>query len=192
MCTHIRTHTLALATYLEPQLFLIVYSAFLPFFCCSLIHFSSVHWGCVSRAAGTALCKDIVLLLCARTARTHKAHTHTNSQMHGEDTCACTSHTHKQSSRVNEVLEFLKATPSQRQTLFYSSSHPSVLPSFLTSSRQFCMWVLSSLLPPFTWLSSLRSELDSNPLSATHRSTEPPKNGKWIQYTWSMFQLVSS
>lgn len=85
------------------------------------------------------------------------------------------AHTHKQSSRVNEVLEFLKATPGQRQTLFYSSSHPSVLPSFLTSSRQFCMWVLSSLLPPFTWLSSLRSELDSNPLSATHRSTEPQK-----------------
>lgn len=58
----------------------------------------------------------------------HGQHARKKSQMHEEDMCARTRHTHKQPSRVNEVLEFVKATPSQQQTLFYSSSHPSVRP----------------------------------------------------------------
>lgn len=150
--------------YLEPQPFLIVYSAFLPFICCSLIHFSSAHRGCVSRAAGTALCKDIVLPLCAQTA-----HTQFLRCMEKKFSCVYIN-THKLSSRVNKVLEFLKAPPSQRQTLFYSSTHPSILPLFLTSSRQFCMWVLTSLLPPLhlTLLVEIRVGFES-PLGDAHK-----------------------
>lgn len=152
MCAHTHAHTHPnthaymhqLDDYLEPQLLLIVYSPFLPFFCCSLIHFSSAHRGCVSGATGTAstaLCKDIVLLSCAETAQTHTK----KLSDAWENTLVFTqthTHTHKPSSRVNEALELLKVPPARDGLCFIHPLIPIVLPSFLTSSCQFCTWVL--------------------------------------------------
>lgn len=146
---------------------------FLPFFCCSLIHFSSSHHGCVSGAAGTAraaLSKDIVLL------SVHGQHTLTlgkkNFQMHEKNILVCTFlHTHKPSSGVNEALEFLMAPPVRDRLCFI---HPLISPFFARSSPPRVNFAFghSSSLPPFTWLSLLRSELDLNPLLGARRRTQ--------------------
>lgn len=100
-------------------------------------------------------------------------------------------HTHEPSSRVNEVLEFLKAPPSQRQTLFYSSSHPPFFPRSSPPRVNFACGY-SSLLPPFTWLSSPRSELDLNPLLGTRRCTERAKNDTCVQLDTVHLKHVST
>lgn len=94
----------------------------------------------MSGAAGmvsTALCKDIVLLLCARTTHTHTKRTQTLRCM-GKYTCVhIGTLTHTQTVLWSKwSLRILEGTPSQRETLFYSSSHPphsSLVPHLLTS-----------------------------------------------------------
>lgn len=79
--------------------------------------------------ASTALCKIYcITLMCTESTHTHIRDAHTNSQMHGKiHLCAHSySRTHKPSSRVNEVLEFLKA-PTVRDRLCFI--HP-LIPMF--------------------------------------------------------------
>lgn len=82
----------------------------LSFLCCSLIHFSSLHPGHVSRAAGRILPRMV----------------RTNPQTLVKNTCASTfvHRDTKPSPGVNEVLEFLKAAHSQQTALFYSPPTP--------------------------------------------------------------------
>ncbi len=71
---------------------------------------------------------------------TDGTHTQTLSCMGKVHLCAHSqTHTHKPSSRVNEVLEFLKAPPVRDRLCFI---YP-LIPPFFTSSRQFCMWAFS-------------------------------------------------
>lgn len=158
----------------------------LPFFCCSLIHFSSAHHGCVSRATGTActaLCKDIVLLSCAQTALTQTLWCIV------QYTSVC-SFTHKPSSGVNEVLEFLK-TPAVRDRLCFI--HPPVLLQLLTSSCQFCMRVpFLAATPHLTLVADQSWFWISSWGQRSTQLTEQQYTRNWKQYTCSMFQAVSS
>lgn len=95
----------------------------LSFLCCSLIHFSSLHPGHVSRAAGRILPRLVRM----------------NPRTRVKNTCASTfvHRDTKPSSGVNEVLEFLKAAHSQQMALFYSPPTPLSLatgPVFLVAT----------------------------------------------------------
>lgn len=131
----------------------------------------------------------ILYYSCARTAHTH---TKTFRCMRKKHTLVCTfshSHTHKPSSGVNEALEFLKAPPVRDRLCFI---HPLISPFFPHSSPPRVNFAFghSSSLPPFTWLSLLRSELDLNPLLGTH--TEEHKNNTGMQLDTVHLKRVST
>lgn len=85
----------------------------------------------------------------------------------------------KGSSRVNEVLEFLKATSSRRQTLFCSSGQSlSSLPVSRRLPSILHVAPLSSLLPPFTWLPLSRDA------SQIRRPPSTPSPSLPLTFSW--------
>lgn len=92
---------------------------------------------------------------------THTKYTRTNSQMPVWSFLHTLMRTILQSKWSLRILE---GSPGQRQTLFYSSSHPPVLSSFFTTSRQFCMWLVafSVATPHWTFPAQITGRSESS------------------------------
>lgn len=195
MCAHISIPWLALATYLEPRLShsLIVYSACLPFFCCSLIHFSSLHWNCVSRAAAGFSVRILYYsYVCGQRARTGSREEHARTHAHE----LTQKKRFLQSKWSFRILEGNLQSPAD--FVLFIGANPQFFLGFSPAPVNFAcgaaLFLVATLhLTPLR-RPQLRCEPDPDP-PYPHAYPAPPiggGGGKWIQHTWSAFQLVSS